>query len=74
MASSGTVNGNSNVSFHAGIQLSSIAFVLFIMVSAGNVTLGSKMASLFIKMSGFLTYPQPPLALNIPCITQRDLP
>lgn len=35
-ANSGTVNGNSNVSFQFGIQLSSSVFVFFIPVSAGT--------------------------------------
>lgn len=35
-ASSGTVSGNSNVSFHEGNQLSSIALVFLIIVSLGT--------------------------------------
>ena len=45
-ANSGTVRGNSNASFHVGNQLSSIALVLFIIVSLGTPAIPTCIKSL----------------------------
>ena len=49
----------------------------FRVLLTGSLTLGSKTSPRGPsrkRKSGFFTYPHSPLALNIPCISQSDLP
>lgn len=51
-----------------------VRYLTLSVVFTGNIASGSNTVPDFSRISGFLMYPHPPLALNIPCITHNDLP
>jgi len=69
------LNGSGKKSIPAkGIDNKALTFKVFCIGNLALVSNTSPCGPDFSRKLGFLTNPHPPLALNIPCINQSDLP